>query len=60
MTVATAKKNKKKKVREKVTCLRPSCGYKWTPKVDTPAQCPLCKQYDWNDSKHLGGNGEKT
>lgn len=49
-------------------CPRDVCGYEWTPRVDNPVQCPLCKQYlesKWNKSEHLvdvrvdEGNDEK-
>ena len=29
-------------------CPRPTCGHKWTTRVDQPKACPKCKQYiDW-------------
>ena len=28
-------------------CLR--CGYSWTSIVDTPARCPNCSSFRWND-----------
>lgn len=27
------------------------CEHDWTPRVDTPASCPLCKRYDWSEPK---------
>ena len=27
----------------KATCLSPSCGYVWQPRVPQPVSCPQCK-----------------
>lgn len=32
--------------KKKLKCLR--CGYQWSPKVARPAQCPRCKQPEWD------------
>lgn len=39
--VVTKKVEKKEK--KEVVC--PHCGYRWTPRVNKPKQCPYCKRY---------------
>lgn len=29
----------------KIKCPRPTCNYEWSPRVEKPKICPMCKQY---------------
>ena len=40
-------------------CLR--CGYKWTPRIPNPRQCPNpeCRSIYWDVPRREKGNGDK-
>jgi len=32
-------------------CKCKKCGYVWPSRVDSPKQCPRCRNYKWNEEK---------
>jgi len=42
----------------KMKCICKKCGWSWTARVDKPACCPACKQYNYDKPKKKeGGSG---
>jgi len=33
------------------TCTCKRCGHEWTPRVNKPVQCPMCRSRIWRESK---------
>ena len=49
-----------KQTRDKVRCQRPQCGYEWTPRVESPVECPKCKHYLKDDKDSSISHRPKT